>query len=188
MKKIPDNARLAFKGVLHDVYQWDQELFDGSFAVFEAIKRRDAVTIIATTEGRILLNTEEQPGRPPFIALPGGMAEEGSTILENAQRELKEETGYESTDWEEWFTSDILQAAKIDWNNHFFIAREAQQTAVPHPDAGEKIETNLITFDEFLELRNNPRARNRDLIPILKEASENVEKRKELEELLFTQK
>lgn len=40
-KKIPDHAELVFKGVLHDVYQWQQEAFDGSFLTFEAIRRRN---------------------------------------------------------------------------------------------------------------------------------------------------
>ena len=185
MEKIPDNAKAVFEGVLHTVYQWEQKMFDGSVATFEAIKRRDAATVIATTEGKILLNDEEQPGRAPFVAMPGGMTEDGSTNLENAQRELKEETGYESSDWEEWFTSDVLKSPRIDFNNHFFIARQAHKTTAPHLDPGERIQTSLITFDEFLALRDNPKFRNKDLIPILEAASEDNAKRQELYYLLF---
>ena len=29
MKKIPNNAKRVFKGVIFDVYQWEQEVFDG---------------------------------------------------------------------------------------------------------------------------------------------------------------
>ncbi len=189
MKKIPDNAKLAFKGVLHEVYQWEQQMFDGTYATFEAIKRPDTVTVIATTADRMLLNDEEQPNRSPFIAMPGGVADdEESTLLENAKRELKEETGYESCDWGEWFTSDVFQSQKIDWNNYFFIAKNVVKVSEPQLDAGEKIKTKLITFDEFLALRHDSRFRNKDLIPLLEEASKNQEKRKELEKILFTQK
>ena len=189
MKKIPHNATLVFKGILHEVYQWEQEMFDGTYATFEAIRRGNSVTVIATTSNKIILNSEEQPNRAPFIAMPGGIADDGNvTILENAKRELKEETGYESNDWKEWFTSDVLQSAKIEWNNYFFVAKNVQKTCEPHLDSGEKIKTKLITFDEFLELRHDPDFRNKDLIPILEKASQDKQKRKELEELLFIQK
>jgi ADP-ribose pyrophosphatase len=187
MKKIPDHSKLVFKGILHDVYQWDQELYDGSIGVYEAIHRRDAVTIVAITpDNRILLNYEEQPAHTPFIALPGGNTEEGHSLLDNAKRELKEETGYESDTWEPWFTSDVFASAKVEWNNYFYIARNVEKTSEPHLDPGEKIEVRYITYEEFLELGNNPAFRNKDLIPILEKANADPEERKKLEQLLFT--
>ena len=62
--KIPDNAKLVFKGVIFDVYQWQQELFDGSQATFEALKRPGTVQVIPTVGDRVLLSYEEQPGKP----------------------------------------------------------------------------------------------------------------------------
>ena len=41
-KKIPNHARLVFKGILHHIYQWEQEMFDGSVQTFEAIKKNDS--------------------------------------------------------------------------------------------------------------------------------------------------
>ncbi len=183
-KKIPDNARLVFKGVLHHVYHWDQEMFDGSVATFEAIKRNDAVTVIAVVDNKIIINNEEQPGRAPFKALPGGMSEDGTDMLTNAKRELLEETGYASDDWELWFVSDILGAAKIEWNNHFYIARNCKKVAEQSLDAGEKIETTLVTFDEFIEFRNNPKARNKDLFPYLEKAATDDVAKQTLQTLL----
>lgn len=185
MKKIPDNAKLVFNGVLHRVYQWDQEMFDGSIAIFEAIRRNDASTVIAVVGDKIIINNEEQPGRKPFISFPGGASEEGEDMLENAKRELLEETGYASEDWELWFTTDILRAAKIEWNNHFFIARNCQKVADQKLDPGEKIEVTLVSFEEFIESRNHPLSRNQDLFPTLeKVATDEVEKEK-LKTLLF---
>jgi ADP-ribose pyrophosphatase len=184
-KKIPDNAKLVFKGVRHDVYQWDQEMFDGSTAVFEAIKRQDSVTIVTIVGDKIMVNNEEQPGKPPFRALPGGELEEGQTPLENAKRELLEETGYSSDTWEAWFVSDVLKAGTVDWNNHFFIARNARKTHEPQLDAGEKIEVMFMNLEEFIEFRNNPRARNKDLFPILEKAADSEEEKEKLKTLLF---
>ena len=185
MKKIPDNAKKVFEGVIFDVYHWEQEMFDGTFATFEALKKRDSVTVVATVGDKIVLNNEEQPGRDAFITLPGGMCEKEETPLENAKRELLEETGLTTDDWELWFISDPWMAAKVDWNNYFYIARNCKKTSEPKFDSGERIETKYVTFEEFLELRNNTKNRNKDLNPILQTASEDEGERKKLHELLF---
>jgi hypothetical protein len=33
--KTPKGAKLAFRGVVFDVYQWKQRMFDGSYQTFE---------------------------------------------------------------------------------------------------------------------------------------------------------
>lgn len=187
MKKIPDNAKMVFKGVIFDVYQWDQEMFDGTTEIFEAIKRRDSVTVVATVGDKIIINHEEQPGSEPFVALPGGQLEEEMQPLDEAKRELLEETGYSSEDWEAWFVSDPLKAGRIAWNNHFFIARNCQKVAEQHLDNGERITPELVTFEAFLDFRHNPKSRNKDLFPLLEKAAENEEEKQKLKELLFGQ-
>ncbi len=42
---MPDHARRVFRGEVFDVYQWEQEMFDGSKAVFEKLIRQDTVII-----------------------------------------------------------------------------------------------------------------------------------------------
>ena len=184
MKKIPEHAKVVFEGILHDIYHWEQEMFDGTFSTFEAVKHKDTVTILAVVGDKIIINNEEQPNRAPFVAVPGGVAEPDCNILENAQRELLEETGYESTNWEEWFVSDVLNHSKLEWNNHFFIAHDCQKTQEPQLDAGEKIETKLVTLEEFIEIRKEPSFRNKELLPILEATVNNEGKKKELKELL----
>ncbi len=73
---IPGNARLVFKGVIFDVYQWEQELFDGTKTTFEKLKRPDTVVVFPVLpNGKILLTKQEQPGKEPFIGATGGRAE-----------------------------------------------------------------------------------------------------------------
>lgn len=68
---IPDDAELVFDGVRARVYQWDQEMYDGSVARFERIRFLDGAFVIALTDkGTILLTLQEQPTRTPFISLP----------------------------------------------------------------------------------------------------------------------
>lgn len=46
-KLLPKEAKKVFSGVISEVYQWPQELFDGTTATFEMIKRPDTVKIVA---------------------------------------------------------------------------------------------------------------------------------------------
>jgi len=184
MKKIPDNAIKVFEGVIFDVYQWPEEMFDGTHTTYEAIKKRDAVVVIAVSDGTIVLNHEEQPRLGKFIGLPSGKCELGFTPLENAKRELLEETGMESSEWQEWFTSDPLGHQKIDWNNYFYIAKNCKKVTEQKLDPGEKITTQLISFEEFLALRDDPTFRNKDLIPLLEKVASNETEKQKLKDLL----
>ena len=185
MKKTPDHAKKVFEGVIFDVYHWDQEMFDGTTAVFEALKKRDTVTVLATVDNMIVLNKEEQPARPPFVALPGDICEKDEDIIQNAQRELLEETGYSSDEWQEWFTVDPFgEMRKIEWSSHFYIAKNCKKVSEQKLDSGEKIQTSLITFEEFLSLKDDPSFRNKELLSILTKASESEEEKQTLKALL----
>ncbi len=188
MKKIPAHASIVFKGVLHNVYQWQQEMYDGSFQTFEGLARRDAVTTLAiTTDQKIIINFEEQPGVKAFISLPGGNSETND-LLEDAKRELAEETGYTSLDWRVWFSSDILYYEKMDWNNNFFIARHCQKTLAVSDDPGEKIEIKLLSFEEFLNVSQKPEFRNGEIKRIIRsilDSDNKIEKIAELKKEIF---
>ena len=91
---MPADARLVFKGVVFDVYQWEQELYDGSRATFEKLKRPDTVLVVPVLEdGNILMTYQEQPGKVAFRGFAGGRVEEGEEPEAAARRELLEETG-----------------------------------------------------------------------------------------------
>lgn len=168
-KKIPDNAKCVFKGVLHEVWQWEQEQFDGSFKTFECLRRRDGLTIVAITEDKkFIINYEEHPGYPPFITFPGGNIEEGQTQEQGAQRELLEETGYESDNWELWFRNDILSYRCMEWNNNIFIARDCVKIQEPIFDPGEKIATHFLNYEEFLQVTQDKRFRNKEVTEIVR--------------------
>ncbi|HEX5744244.1 MAG TPA: hypothetical protein VFX84_02225, partial [Candidatus Saccharimonadales bacterium] len=58
---VPDGAELAFKGMIFDVYQWPQKLFDGSEHRFEMLKRPDTANVICVVDDKILVLDDEQP-------------------------------------------------------------------------------------------------------------------------------
>lgn len=186
MKKIPDHAKKVFEGIIFDVYHWEQEMFDGSKETFEALKRIDSVTVLAVVGDAILINTEIQPGREPFMALPGGRIDRHETPLDAVTRELLEETGYTSDAITAWFNDDISDMAKVEWNSHYFIAKNCIKNKEIELDPGEKIETKLITLEELIEIKDTFGNRNRGLKQKLDKAQQDEGELKMLQELLFT--
>jgi len=153
MKNLPPEAKLVFKGKIFDVYQWEQGMYDGSKEIFEAIKRPGTVQVIATQGDKVLLSHEEQPGKPRRMSFLGGRMERDEEPLVTAKRELLEESGMESDDWELY--RDYQSGGKIIWPFYIFIARNVKKVAEPHLDPGEKIDVEEFSFDDFIEIVTN---------------------------------
>ncbi|MBI1309354.1 MAG: NUDIX domain-containing protein [Proteobacteria bacterium] len=148
MAKIPPHATRVFKGVIFDIYQWQQQMFNGTTATFEMAKRPATTIVIPVEGGKVYYSRQEQPGKKPFMGLFGGRVEEGEDPLEAAKRELMEEAGMESTDWAELFTHHYT--GKIDWPVYYYIARNVRQSGAQQLDGGEKIAVESCPVDEFL--------------------------------------
>lgn len=148
--KIPDNAKLVFKGVMFDTYQWEQEMFDGSKEIFEMLKRPDTVQIIATGENeKVFIGLESQPTKKNFLTLFGGRVDEGEDPMDAAKRELLEEAGLAAKSWE--LVKVVEPYTKMDWHIYLYIAKGCHKVAEQKLDAGEIIEVKEVNFDEFVE-------------------------------------
>ncbi|HVW23365.1 MAG TPA: NUDIX domain-containing protein [Candidatus Saccharimonadales bacterium] len=136
---IPANAKPVFKGQIFDVWQWPQEMFDGSTETFEMLRRPDTVQVIVVRDQQILLVEDEQPGRSVRLHFPGGRVDDkDDSWLAAAQRELLEETGLSCADWR---LIDVQQPAiKIEWFTPIFLAQNVTSEVAAQVDvAGEKI-------------------------------------------------
>jgi len=148
---MPKEAKRVFKGKIFDVYQWEQEQFDGSRATFEKLKRPDtAYAIPITAEKKLILTEQTQPGRSPFIGLLGGRIEDGETPEESARRELIEEAGLEAGNLVLWESFQFLP--KLDWAIYCFVAKDCHSVSEQSLDPGERIKLIDVTFDEFIHL------------------------------------
>ena len=138
-------------------------MFDGSFQTFERIKRPNTVQVFALQGDDIVFAWEEQPMRDPFYGVFCGMMEKGEEPLESAKRELLEESGLASDEWELLFEKDVT--SKIDWTIYTYVARncyakEEQQKL----DVGEKIDLQKMLLEDFLaEIIPHKEFRNKDL-------------------------
>lgn len=151
MTNLPNKAKRVFKGILFDIYQWEQEMFDGTTKTFEQIHRAASVEVITVVDDKILVAHQQQPGRmTPYPSLPGGKIEEGETPEQAARRELLEETGYEAGSLT--LFSEYHGNSKFIFPEYVFIARDCRRVAEPNLDNGEKLTVAPYTFDDFLSL------------------------------------
>ena len=147
--KIPDQAKLAFKGQIFDIYQWEQEMYDGTTHTFERLKRPDTVIVIPVTEdGKIIICHQQQPDRESFLSMIGGRIDEGEDSLEAGKRELLEETGYQSDGWVLY--EQIQPFTKMEWEIFTYIAKGCRKVAEQNLDGGEKIECLELSFRQRL--------------------------------------
>lgn len=68
---LPEDATLVFVGKNFEVWQREQEMYDGTKKIFEKVRKRNGVSIIAVVGDRIVVQEQEQPHRDMFISLPG---------------------------------------------------------------------------------------------------------------------
>lgn len=157
-KAIPAQAELKFKGELFDTYQWPQELFDGSMATFEMLRREDTVVAIGIHDDKIIITHQTQPHQDWFYDYPGGRHDNpDEDELMAAQREMREETGLEFKDWKLVNAHQVV--SKIDWLIYTFVATDLIHRGSQHLDAGEKIEVLPVTFAEWEEYATHPDAK-----------------------------
>lgn len=166
---IPNTAKKVFAGKIFDVYQWQQKMFDGTYEVFEKVKRPDSVIVFGVFDnGDILLTKQAQPGKQAFIGAAGGIVDDGEDILLAAKRELLEETGYEAEHFELWHSEQ--PSSKIEWAVYVFIAKGLKKVAEQHLDAGEKIQTMRVPFTEFLEIGLRPDFYEKEIVKFIYQA------------------
>ncbi len=146
---VPDNAKKVFTGEIYDVYQWPQEMFDGTTATFEMLKRPDTIVIYAVTaDEEIIVLEEKQPNTGIYLTLPSGRVEDGEDILVAAKRELLEETGIE---FAEIKLIGIEQPhPKIEHFVYIFAASSPSSVRAQNLDAGEQIQVKKLAFEEYL--------------------------------------
>lgn len=171
---LPPNAVKVFRGVIFDIYQWDQEQFDGKKRLFELGSRLDTVVIIPVVENNFIINEEEQPNNYFRTGFPMGRLDfESEDIVEAALREYSEETGI--TPEKLFHVATEQPIAKILWNIHTFIAHGVKEKNEIMLDGGEKIKNKHISFDEAYNMIKNLELEIPKLImkPLLNETKEN---------------
>ncbi len=148
---IPEHAECVFTGEIFAVYQWQQQLFDGSYDTFEMLRRPDTTSVMGVVDGQLIVLDEEQPNSGKRRSFPGGRVDQtDADIIAAAQREVLEETGYTFAHWRLVHVWQPIK--KMEWFVYYVLAWDVTGQQSTHHDPGEKITVELLDFAEVKRL------------------------------------
>lgn len=108
-----------------------------------------SAVVCVTSEGELVLSEQYRHGaRAITLELPAGVIDPGEDPLHAAQRELREETGYESDDWTP-LLSVRPEPARHDHWAHFFVARNARPSAEQSLDPSENVVVRKLPLSDL---------------------------------------
>lgn len=147
----PVSSRTVYQGALLRVKEDRVTLPNGASAKREYIEHQGAVMIIPLLdENNVVLERQYRyPVRQHCYELPAGKKERGEAPLLTAQRELKEETGYEARDWQA-LGSLLPCIGYADEEIEFFVARDLHFTGIAR-DEGEFLDVFTLSLDEAIK-------------------------------------
>lgn len=123
---------------------------DGRLAQWEMFGGGHSVGVLALTpDGRVVCVRQFRPGPDRVVlSMPGGIVDEGESVLEGAGRELTEETGYVSRDLEQVAT---LRTTSFLGQRHVVVARDCRPLGEQRLDEYEDCEPVLLSVAEVRE-------------------------------------
>jgi ADP-ribose pyrophosphatase len=142
-------------------FDWMKNPRNSSQLKAVVLETSDWVNIVALTpEGKILVVSQFRFGvGKTTVEIPAGLIESGEAPPEAAIRELKEETGYTTKDWEYlgWVEAN---PAFLDNRCHMWLARNVIKDHSPELDESEDVCVDELSIEEiFREIREG-RMRN----------------------------
>jgi ADP-ribose pyrophosphatase len=139
------SGRLAYDGMLLKLHEDTVRLPDGKLTRREWISHPGAVVMIPLLDANTVLLERQfrYPLQRHFLELPAGKIEPAEAPLATAQRELREECGYEAANWRHLVT---LHSCIGYSNEHmeFFLAQDLRQVG-RELDEGEFLEVVPMT-------------------------------------------
>jgi ADP-ribose pyrophosphatase len=105
-----------------------------------------------TTDQKFVLIRQYRHGiAEVHYELAAGVVDAGTSILENAQREFLEETGYGGGQWQMWLKASANPATHTN-TGHIFLATGVSKQRNQNLDDTEDIEVQLFSIEEIRHL------------------------------------
>jgi ADP-ribose pyrophosphatase len=143
-------SREVWRGSFLRVFEDRVRCPDGHIATREYLRHPGAVmTIPLLEDGQVVLERQYRyPLRASLIEFPAGKIDPGETLLACAQRELREETGYEAAEWT--YLGGFHNAiGYCDEKIEVYLARGLSQVGGA-TDAGEVLEVFTAPWRDLL--------------------------------------
>ena len=110
-----------------------------------------AAVVALTTDQRLVMVRGYKHGLGRVVlSVPAGLVDAGETPLAAAQRELLEETGYASADWQS-LGSFVVDGNRQCGTMHVFRATQAELVAPPRQDDAEELEVEVMNVATVVE-------------------------------------
>ena len=143
------SRRLRYEGPVVKVYEDDAQMPTGNHALRVVVEHPGGVAIaMEDEEGRFFVVTQWRDAqRCLMVEYPAGKREEGEDPLMTAAREIREETGYEGTDFR--YLGKMVPTGAYDSEViHMYACRKGKHTG-QHLDKDEYLEVTSMSLDEL---------------------------------------
>lgn len=107
------------------------------------------MTVAVTADEKIVMIRQFVPGHGYLWLLPVGSVKEGADPLVLAQKELLEESGFRSKQWQSLSECFMHGNSPETWG-HYFLATACQRVSDQKLERGEKIKVHLKTIAEII--------------------------------------
>lgn len=152
MPPTEGDQRVVFTGSRFRVVEVTQQDAAGGTKPRQVILHPGAVVIVPLLAGNrvCLIRNERVAVSQTLIELPAGTIDPPEEPTATAVRELREETGFTATQWQElpgFFMSPGILRERM----HVFVAQGLREGA-PAREAGENIDNLIVAWDEALAM------------------------------------
>jgi len=127
---------------------------EGTSGTFYKLHVPDWINVLAVTEDdQVVLVKQYRHGTDEItLEIPGGAVDKEDTNPQHAaERELLEETGFQSNKWTHLGTVSVNPAIMNNYC-HLYLAEKCQKVAKQNLDQMEEIEVLTISLTEFFEM------------------------------------
>lgn len=169
---------VVYDGKIIQVDVDEVELCDGSTSKREVVHNNGGVCVLALDENEqvILVKQYRYPSDEILYELAGGKQETGESYIESGLRELVEETGYVSDDYEYlgYLYPTVAYSTEVI---HMVLARNCVYKK-KCLDTGEFADTIILPMDNILEMIDNNEIKDgKTIVAVLKYLQFNQKKK-----------
>jgi ADP-ribose pyrophosphatase len=145
------SSKYIYKGKILNLRFEEVELPNRDTSSREIIEFPNSVSVIAITEDKkiVLVKQYRKPCESELLEIVAGKMDKNEDPLECAKRELSEETGYHSENWEKIASFYTTPGYSNEFMN-MYIARDVIK-GKSHPDEDEFLEIIEMDIKELIE-------------------------------------
>lgn len=146
------NKKKLFKGKFLQVEEWTVEDKEQKIHNFEIVQKPDSIFILPITkDDEIIYLKQYSAANEEYVNhLVAGYIEENEKPVEAAERELKEETGYEAKEIKK--VGKVNRSKWITGKYYFFIAKDLTKESTQNLDSSEDITVKKTSLKEFKKM------------------------------------